>query len=157
MWEVNACTPLWILPWGAQAHSPPKGDAKHTRTFISWLTSLLTGWAGFLLRLLSGGLPFSIFGIAYEGEKEGEKHASCSRAITVWQSWRARPRHRTRNTEKCAHATGEAGLMLCNPTPGTHSVPASLPLSRDEFQTDSKGPGDLLNRLLSFTHWNIAL
>lgn len=32
-------------------------------TFISWLISLFTGCAGFLLRLFSGGLPFSISGI----------------------------------------------------------------------------------------------
>lgn len=31
--------------------------------FISWLISLFTGCAGFLLRLFSGGLPFSISGI----------------------------------------------------------------------------------------------
>lgn len=34
-----------------------------TLTFISWLISLFTGCAGFLLRLFSGGLPFSISGI----------------------------------------------------------------------------------------------
>lgn len=36
---------------------------KNSLTFISWLISLFTGCAGFLLRLFSGGLPFSISGI----------------------------------------------------------------------------------------------
>ncbi len=49
-------TPHWIKIHLQMSH-------KLTLTFISWLISLFTGCAGFLLRLFSGGLPFSISGI----------------------------------------------------------------------------------------------
>ena len=45
------------------ADYPETNCQSYTLTFISWLISLLTGCAGFLLRLFSGGLPFSISGI----------------------------------------------------------------------------------------------
>ena len=45
------------------ADYPDTNSQSHTLTFISWLISLFTGCAGFLLRLFSGGLPFSISGI----------------------------------------------------------------------------------------------
>lgn len=59
--EYRSCrsvnnTPHWIKSHLSEAH-------KLTLTFISWLISLFTGCAGFLLRLFSGGLPFSISGI----------------------------------------------------------------------------------------------
>ena len=60
-WFVRSWLTAGRLGVRKEVHSV--SNKKDKLTFISWLISLFTGCAGFLLRLLSGGLPFSISGI----------------------------------------------------------------------------------------------
>lgn len=62
---------------------------KKSLTFISWLISLFTGCAGFLLRLFSGGLPFSISGIVLVPAGSDPDHRCASGGASLAELWRA--------------------------------------------------------------------
>lgn len=59
-------------------------------TFISWLISLFTGCAGFLLRLFSGGLPFSISGIVLVPARSDPDHRCASVGASLAELWRVK-------------------------------------------------------------------
>lgn len=65
-------------------------NVKKCVTFISWLISLFTGCAGFLLRLFSGGLPFSISGIVLVPARSDPDHRCASVGASLAELWRVK-------------------------------------------------------------------